>query len=78
MTGRPVFSAVMNSSTSGYAANTRGDDGCIYVLPVDVSLDLLGELTCDWRDGDLWQDDHTVRLSMPQDRHSAPHAEQTV
>jgi len=33
---------------------TREDDGCIYVLPVRVSLDLSGELTCDWRDGDLW------------------------
>lgn len=33
---------------------TREDDGCIYVLPAGVPLDLLGELTCDWRDGDLW------------------------
>ena len=33
---------------------TREDDGCIYVLPVEVPLDPLGELTCDWRDGDLW------------------------
>jgi len=30
------------------------DDGCIYVLPVAAPLDLSGELTCDWRDGDLW------------------------
>jgi aminoglycoside 2'-N-acetyltransferase I len=33
---------------------TREDDGGIYVLPVSVSLDIGGELTCDWRDGDLW------------------------
>jgi aminoglycoside 2'-N-acetyltransferase I len=33
---------------------TTEEDGCIYVLPVAVPLDLLGELTCDWRDGDLW------------------------
>ena len=33
---------------------TRKDDGCIYVLPVKVPLDLFGELTCDWRNGDLW------------------------
>ncbi|HEY0409709.1 MAG TPA: GNAT family N-acetyltransferase [Candidatus Dormibacteraeota bacterium] len=33
---------------------TKEEDGCIYVLPVAVPLDLSGELTCDWRDGDLW------------------------
>jgi aminoglycoside 2'-N-acetyltransferase I len=33
---------------------TEEEDGCIYVLPVAVPLDLSGELTCDWRDGDLW------------------------
>jgi hypothetical protein len=29
---------------------TEEDDGCIYVLPVQVPLDLSSELTCDWRD----------------------------
>jgi aminoglycoside 2'-N-acetyltransferase I len=33
---------------------TEEDDGCIYVLPLAVPLDLSDELTCDWRDGDLW------------------------
>ena len=33
---------------------TEEEDGSIYVLPVTVPLDLSGELTCDWRDGDLW------------------------
>jgi aminoglycoside 2'-N-acetyltransferase I len=33
---------------------TEEEDGCIYVLPVEVSLDLSSELTCDWRDGDPW------------------------
>jgi aminoglycoside 2'-N-acetyltransferase I len=33
---------------------TEEDDGCVYVLPVGVPLDLSGELTCDWRDGDVW------------------------
>jgi aminoglycoside 2'-N-acetyltransferase I len=33
---------------------TEEDDGSIYVLPVAVPLDLSGELTCDWRDGDVW------------------------
>lgn len=33
---------------------TEEEDGCIYVLPLAVSLDLSDELTCDWRDGDVW------------------------
>jgi aminoglycoside 2'-N-acetyltransferase I len=33
---------------------TQDDDGGIYVLPVNARLDLSGELTCDWRDGDVW------------------------
>ena len=33
---------------------TQDDDGGIYVLPVALPLDLDGELTCDWRDGDVW------------------------
>ncbi|HYY73356.1 MAG TPA: GNAT family N-acetyltransferase [Solirubrobacterales bacterium] len=33
---------------------TEEDDGSIYVLPAAVPLDLSGELTCDWRDGDVW------------------------
>jgi aminoglycoside 2'-N-acetyltransferase I len=33
---------------------TEEEDGCIYVLPVAIPLDLSGELTCDWRDGDVW------------------------
>jgi aminoglycoside 2'-N-acetyltransferase I len=33
---------------------TPDEDGFIYVLPGDAPLDLSGELTCDWRDGDVW------------------------
>lgn len=33
---------------------TGDEDGCIYVLPLEVPLILSSELTCDWRDGDLW------------------------
>ena len=33
---------------------TDEEDGCIYVLLVEVPLDLSNEVTCDWRDGDLW------------------------
>jgi aminoglycoside 2'-N-acetyltransferase I len=30
------------------------DDDSVYVLPVTVELDRGGELTCDWREGDVW------------------------
>lgn len=33
---------------------TPQEDGCIHVLPHALSLDLSGELCCDWRDGDVW------------------------
>ena len=33
---------------------TGEDDGAVLVLPVSTDLGLDGELTCDWRDGDLW------------------------
>jgi len=33
---------------------TEDEDGGIYVLPGTAALDLSGELTCDWRDGDVW------------------------
>lgn len=33
---------------------TEEEDDCIYVLPLSAELDLQGELTCDWRDGDAW------------------------
>lgn len=33
---------------------TKDDDGSVYVLPVSAPLDLAAELTCDWREGDVW------------------------
>jgi aminoglycoside 2'-N-acetyltransferase I len=33
---------------------TPDDDGGVYVLPGAVPLDLTGELTCDWCQGDVW------------------------
>jgi aminoglycoside 2'-N-acetyltransferase I len=33
---------------------TEDDDGGIYVLTLEAPLDLDAELTCDWRDGDVW------------------------
>ena len=46
--------------TVAYALTPQGiertpeHDGAVYVLPVAARLDLSGELTCDWRDGDVW------------------------
>lgn len=37
---------------TGVVRTEEEDDG-IFVLPV-VPLDLAGDLTCDWRDGDVW------------------------
>ena len=33
---------------------TPDDDDCIFVLPFGRPLDVAGEITCDWRDGDAW------------------------
>ena len=34
--------------------NTPDDDGSLFVLPVTVDVDPTADLTCDWRDGDVW------------------------
>jgi aminoglycoside 2'-N-acetyltransferase I len=33
---------------------TPEDDRSLYVLPISVELDTTAEITCDWRDGDVW------------------------
>jgi aminoglycoside 2'-N-acetyltransferase I len=38
---------------TGIHRTPDGDD-LVYVLPVQFPLDPSTELTCDWRDGDLW------------------------
>jgi aminoglycoside 2'-N-acetyltransferase I len=40
--------------TPAGAERTAEEDGGIYVLPVEVPLDLTADLTCDYREGDLW------------------------
>jgi aminoglycoside 2'-N-acetyltransferase I len=35
-------------------ARTPEDDGCVFVLPVDVTLEPTADLVCDWRSGDVW------------------------
>jgi aminoglycoside 2'-N-acetyltransferase I len=34
--------------------HTPDDDGSLFVLPVTVDVDPTADLTCDWRDGDVW------------------------
>jgi aminoglycoside 2'-N-acetyltransferase I len=33
---------------------TEDADGAVFVFAMTVPLDVSGELTCDWRDGDVW------------------------
>jgi aminoglycoside 2'-N-acetyltransferase I len=40
--------------TPAGVVRTEGEDGAVYVLAVTVALDVSGQLTCDWRDGDVW------------------------
>ncbi len=40
--------------TPAGVVRTPDEDDCIFVWPADQALDIAGELTCDWRDGDLW------------------------
>jgi aminoglycoside 2'-N-acetyltransferase I len=40
--------------TPAGTVGTPEEDGSLFVLPVTVDLDPVGELVCDWRDGDVW------------------------
>ncbi|MDT7800583.1 MAG: aminoglycoside 2-N-acetyltransferase [Actinomycetota bacterium] len=46
---RPTFSL-----TPSGIQRTEDDDGAVYVFPGRAPLDLDGELTADWRAGDVW------------------------
>ncbi len=35
-------------------SRTPDDDNDLFVLPVALELDTTAEITCDWRDGDVW------------------------
>jgi aminoglycoside 2'-N-acetyltransferase I len=52
--GWKVWEGPTSALTPDGVKRTAAEDGGIYVLPVAAPLDLSGELTCDWRDGDLW------------------------
>jgi len=52
--GWKPWRGLTSALTPAGIGRTEDDDGSIYVLPLTVELDLAGELTCDWRDGDVW------------------------
>jgi aminoglycoside 2'-N-acetyltransferase I len=52
--GWEVWRGLTSALTPTGVARTPDLDGAIFVLQVGEPLDLAGELTCDWRDGDLW------------------------
>jgi aminoglycoside 2'-N-acetyltransferase I len=38
----------------GGLTRTPEEDGAVFVLPVDVTVDPTADLVCDWRSGDVW------------------------
>ena len=52
--GWMLWEGPTSALTPAGVVRTEDDDGSVFVLPVSSSLDLSAELTCDWREGDLW------------------------
>jgi aminoglycoside 2'-N-acetyltransferase I len=53
--GWRLWGGPLSALTPSGVVPTPEEAGGIYVLPVEgVPLDLSGELTCDWRDGEIW------------------------
>lgn len=60
--GRPIYTVrgwlPWAGSTSVLApaglSRTPEGDHSLFVLPISVELDATAEITCDWRDGDVW------------------------
>ena len=52
--GWKLWEGPLFALTPSGVVRTDDADGAVYVLPGSVPLDLSGELTCDWRDGDVW------------------------
>jgi aminoglycoside 2'-N-acetyltransferase I len=44
----------LSALTPDGVQRTPDEEGGVYVLEVACELDFSGELTCDWRDGDVW------------------------
>lgn len=52
--GWQLWTGPTSALTPGGIVRTPEDDGAVYVLPGRSPVDVAGELTCDWREGDLW------------------------
>lgn len=52
--GWQLWRGPLHALTPSGIVDTPDERGGIYVLPAGVPLDLDGDLTCDWRDGDVW------------------------
>jgi aminoglycoside 2'-N-acetyltransferase I len=52
--GWTLWRGTLSAFTPRGIERTPEDEDGIYILPVSVTLDIWGELTCDWREGDLW------------------------
>jgi aminoglycoside 2'-N-acetyltransferase I len=52
--GWKLWEGPLFALTPDGVVRTSDVDGAVYVLPASAPLDVAGELTCDWRDGDVW------------------------
>jgi aminoglycoside 2'-N-acetyltransferase I len=52
--GWALWRGPLSALTPAGVVRTPEEEGCIFVRQGQVSLDLDGELTCDFRDGDVW------------------------
>jgi aminoglycoside 2'-N-acetyltransferase I len=52
--GWQVWQGPLFALTPDGIRRTPDEDGAIFVYPSTSPLDLGGELTCDWREGDVW------------------------
>jgi aminoglycoside 2'-N-acetyltransferase I len=52
--GWRAWQGTLRALTPAGVVGTPEEQGDVYVLETTVALDLAGELTCDWRDGDVW------------------------
>jgi aminoglycoside 2'-N-acetyltransferase I len=52
--GWQLWRGPISALTPSGTVRTPYEDGALHVLPCAARLDLTGELTADWRDGDLW------------------------
>jgi aminoglycoside 2'-N-acetyltransferase I len=52
--GWRVWEGPTSALTLDGVKRTEAEDGGIFVFPAAAPLDPTGELTCDWRNGDVW------------------------